>query len=523
MRFPSSSVLALGLIGPALAYPKPGATKRGSPNPTRAAAVKAAFQTSWNAYHQFAFPHDDLHPVSNSFDDERNGWGSSAIDGLDTAILMGDADIVNTILQYVPQINFTTTAVANQGISVFETNIRYLGGLLSAYDLLRGPFSSLATNQTLVNSLLRQAQTLANGLKVAFTTPSGVPDPTVFFNPTVRRSGASSNNVAEIGSLVLEWTRLSDLTGNPQYAQLAQKGESYLLDPKGSPEAWPGLIGTFVSTSNGTFQDSSGSWSGLMDSFYEYLIKMYLYDPVAFAHYKDRWVLAADSTIAHLASHPSTRKDLTFLSSYNGQSTSPNSGHLASFAGGNFILGGILLNEQKYIDFGIKLASSYFATYNQTASGIGPEGFAWVDSVTGAGGSPPSSQSGFYSSAGFWVTAPYYILRPETLESLYYAYRVTGDSKWQDLAWEAFSAIEDACRAGSAYSSINDVTQANGGGASDDMESFWFAEALKYAYLIFAEESDVQVQANGGNKFVFNTEAHPFSIRSSSRRGGHLA
>jgi hypothetical protein len=44
---------------------------------------------------------------------------------------MGDADIVNTILQYVPQINFTTTAVANQGISVFETNIRYLGGLLS--------------------------------------------------------------------------------------------------------------------------------------------------------------------------------------------------------------------------------------------------------------------------------------------------------------------------------------------------------------------------------------------------------
>ncbi|PNP50221.1 hypothetical protein THARTR1_09052 [Trichoderma harzianum] len=68
MRFTSSSVLAFGLVAPALAYPHP---RRGSPNPIRAAAVKAAFQTSWNGYRQFAFPHDDLHPVSNTFDDER--------------------------------------------------------------------------------------------------------------------------------------------------------------------------------------------------------------------------------------------------------------------------------------------------------------------------------------------------------------------------------------------------------------------------------------------------------------------
>lgn len=186
---------------------------------------------------------------------------------------------------------------------------------------------------------------------------------------------------------------------------------------------------------------------------------------------------------------------------------------MASFAGGNFILGGILLNEQKYIDFGLKLTDSYFATYSQTASGIGPEGFQWVDSANPSGSPPPSSQSAFYSKAGFWVTAGYYILRPETLESLYYAYRITGDAKYQDMAWEGISAITTVCRAGSAYSSINDVTQANGGGPSDDMESFWFAEVLKYAYLIFADESDVQLKPHGGNKYVFNTEAHPMRIR----------
>ncbi|KAL7926683.1 glycoside hydrolase family 47 protein [Trichoderma austrokoningii] len=512
MRFVSGSVVALGLVAPAFAYPRAAGVKRGSPNPIRAAAVKAAFQTSWNAYHKYAFPHDDLHPVSDTYDDERNGWGSSAIDGLDTAILMGEAEIVSTILQRVPQVDFTTTANANESISMFETNIRYIGGMLASYDLLKGPFSGLVKNHTLVNNLLTQAESLANGLKVSFNTTSGVPDPTVYFNPTYRNSGTGSNNVAEIGTLVLEWTHLSDLTGNPLYGQLAQKGESYLLNPTGSPEAWPGLVGTFVSTSNGQFQDSNGSWSALSDSFYEYLIKMYLYDPKTFAEYKDRWVLAADSTIAHLASHPTSRQDLTFLSQYSGPTTSPQSGHLASFAGGNFILGGILLGEQKYIDFGIELTNSYFQTYNQTASGIGPEGFQWVDSANSSSSQPPSSDAGFYSTAGFWVTTPYYILRPETLESIYYAYRITGDVKYQDIAWDAISAILNKCRAGSAYSSINDVTQANGGGASDDMESFWFAEVLKYAYLVFAEESDVQLKRSG-NKYVFNTEAHPLRIR----------
>jgi mannosyl-oligosaccharide alpha-1,2-mannosidase len=416
-----------------------------------------------------------------------------------------------------------------------SVEVAVLIGHVAGYDLLKGPFKSVVRNQTLVDNLLTQAVSLANGLKVSFNTTSGVPDPTVYFNPTYRNSGTGNNNVAEIGTLVLEWTHLSDLTGNPLYGQLAQKGESYLLNPTGSPEAWPGLVGTYVSTSNGQFQDSNGSWSALSDSFYEYLIKMYLYDPDTFGEYKDRWVLAADSTIAHLASHPTSRKDLTFLSQYSGQTTSPQSGHcklfkhvqnisvkgmalmilfslVASFAGGNFILGGILLGEQKYIDFGIELTNSYFDTYNQTASGIGPEGFQWVDSANSSSSLPPSSDASFYSTAGFWVTTPYYILRPETLESIYYSYRVTGDAKYQDIAWEAISAILSKTRAGTAYSSINDVTQANGGGASDDMESFWFAEVLKYAYLIFAEESDVQLKTSG-NKFVFNTEAHPFRVR----------
>lgn len=159
---------------------------------------------------------------------------------------------------------------------------------------------------------------------------------------------------------MLEWTRLSDVTGDPRYGQLAQRAEQYLLNPQPQPfaEPWPGLVGSDISIANGQFTDNSGGWNGGDDSFYEYLIKMFVYDAGRFGAYKDRWVKAADSSIAHLASHPAPRPDLTFLAAFQGQQIQKSSGHLACFDGGNFILGGLVLKQQKYIDFGIELVES---------------------------------------------------------------------------------------------------------------------------------------------------------------------
>lgn len=183
------------------------------------------------------------------------------------------------------------------------------------------------------------------------------------------------------------------------------------------------------------------------------------------------------------------------------------------------MLGGILLGEQKYIDFGIQLAKSYYEAYRGTASGIGAEGFSWVDSGQPEGDNnpaPPEDKAESYEEAGFWVTASYYILRPETIESLYYAYRVTGDSVYQDLVWEAFGRITELCRAGSGFSGLRDVTLPDGGEHDDFQESFWLAETLKYAYLTFGPENAVQLQADGSNGWVFNTEAHPVKVRGTS-------
>ncbi|KAH0262348.1 hypothetical protein KCU71_g20600, partial [Aureobasidium melanogenum] len=101
----------------------------------RAQAVKEAFEFAWYGYHTYAFPNDELLPVTDSFSNTRNGWGATAVDALSTAILMESQDVVTTIVDYIPTIDFNVSK-SNAPVSLFETTIRYLGGILSAVDLL---------------------------------------------------------------------------------------------------------------------------------------------------------------------------------------------------------------------------------------------------------------------------------------------------------------------------------------------------------------------------------------------------
>ena len=163
-----------------------------------------------------------------------------------------------------------------------------------------------------------------------------------------------------------------------------------------------------------------------------------------------------------------------------------------------------MLNEQKYIDFGLALVASCHDTYNSTLTGIGPESFSW--NVTNL----PANQTAFYERAGFYITNPEYILRPEVIESFYYAYRITGDRQYQDWAWNAFVAINATTRIGSGFSEVSDVNAEDGGEKLNFQDSFLFAEVMKYSYLIHTPDAPWQVSMDGQNTFVFNTEAHPF-------------
>lgn len=157
------------------------------------------------------------------------------------------------------------------------------------------------------------------------------------------------------------------------------------------------------------------------------------------------------------------------------------------------------------------------ASYARTATGIGPELFQWQDNNTATDAfnneGPPPDQARFYDKAGFWITNSGYALRPEVIESYYYAYRATGDPMYREWAWDAFVRINATCSVGSGISAIEDVNPEDGQiRYTDFQESFFFAEVLKYVYLILSSDSDVQVKKDGKNLFVWNTEAHPIQV-----------
>lgn len=472
------------------------------------------FRFAWDGYYDFAYPHDDLLPKNRSFRDSRNGWGLLMVDALDTAIIMEQWDIVKIILDFIPTVDFTKNdSPYPVSTSLFETNIRYIGGMLSAYDLLKGPFADKWSDQCKVDALLTQTKSLADTLKFAFDTPTGIPVNSVFIdNQTFTGSARMANGeysagLAELGTLVLEWQHLSDLTGDPSYGELAQKAQSYWFTGK---EVWPGLTGGNFSVTTGEIIDEYGGWGSGNDSAYEYLIKMFVYDPQRYQNYSQRWILAADSTIAHLISHPSSRPDLTVAAAFSGTTVQNYTEQLACFIGGNLLLGATVLNRSDYLTYGLQLCEFCANGYREAASGIGPIVYSWNTTLLQTANF--TNQTDLYNRAGWFIpdnTAYFNGQAPEAVESWYYAYQVTGEQYWRDVAWAYTLAQNRTERVGDAgFSSVNDVLAADGNGTQNFMASFMLAEVLKYQYLIQTPKKgiwDVQYGEDHLNYFVYNT------------------
>jgi mannosyl-oligosaccharide alpha-1,2-mannosidase len=288
--------------------------------------------------------------------------------------------------------------------------------------------------------------------------------------------------------LILEWTRLSDLSGDRKYFDLTKKAQDKVmaqnLGANMKDKKSPGLIGEYIDLNTGI---SSGNthWDALADSYYEYLMKTFVYDPRRFDDYGRAYKVAARSAMNNLTTITEYNdRNYTYMTQLEPGRTGwlrpqkPTSRHLACFAGGSFLLAsaglqdqdlrGFGLSSRSLEAFGLKLVEGCYKSYTRMASGIGPEAFSVL----------PGTIDPF---------ARGYILRPEVLESIYYAYRVTGNTKYQDWSWELFSHIRNQTTASHGFSGIWDVTKADGGGQDDNQESFFFAETLKYAYMTQAD------------------------------------
>ncbi|KAG8892012.1 mannosyl-oligosaccharide alpha-1,2-mannosidase [Tulasnella sp. 403] len=416
-------------------------------------------------------------------------------------------------------------------VNTFETTIRVLGGLLSAHHLSKlSPQSS---------PYLRLAQDLGDRILPSFDTPTGIPlsDSNLHAKEgrgDMANSGAAST--AEATTLQLEFKYLSYLTGDPKYwvaVTKAMRAVKNALPPKG-----PALVPIFISPRTGQFQLSDIRLGSRGDSYYEYLLKQYLQTNRTELVYRKMYDASMDSIHQHLLKRTPIHK-LLYTAELQpiGYSedwllegkwrVTPKQDHLVCFLGGSLLLGATEARESippntkklprqhdaRDWNSGIELIDTCVDTH-RTETGLSPEIAMFYDTKYG---DVKKTGREWYIKGGnsdFPHLDARYILRPETVESLFLAFRLTGDPIYRLYGWRIFQAIEKHCKVPSGgYSSIRNVDRAEGEkGWTDKMETFFLAETLKYLFLLFSDTSVVPL-----TDFVFNTEAHPLPVFTPSQ------
>ncbi|KAK5660722.1 hypothetical protein OQA88_12087 [Cercophora sp. LCS_1] len=483
-----------------------GAYQLGPKNDAQREAIRNAFKRCWDSYIAHGFPRDELTPVTLKGKDTFGGWAATLIDSLDTLLIMGLTAEFESVLPFIGTLDWSKTSLTS--INLFETTIRHLGGLLSAYDLSGSEV------------LFLKAIELGDLLYAAFDTPNHMPPFWLSFSDarSGRQKASTYQPSAGPASLSLEFTRLSQLTGNPKYYDAITRVTSFLASSQSTtalPGIWPTFLDFETPLANTTADFTLGAQA---DSLYEYLPKMSALlggrDPLYEKMYRSAMATAAK----HLLFRPMLPGNPDVLlpgdvhvSSSGEKNLITNVQHLGCFTGGMFGLGGKLFGIKSHVEIGEKLAKGCAWAYEAFELGIMPEivGFIpcdrddekceWNEAKWEKEGEAK------YPKGVRNVRDPKYILRPEAIESVFLMWRMTGRKEWQDVAWRMWLAVESVTATEEANSAVEDVTVGKGSVKMlDSMESFWMAETLKYFYLIFSSPDLISL-----DEYVFNTEAHP--------------
>lgn len=237
---------------------------------SRTASREKARQLFYHGYEMYknnAFPHDELRPLSCDGVDSFGGIHVTLIDALDTLAVLGDWEEFTWAAREVAAIPDFHLAV---NVSVFETNIRVLGALVSAHGLLTdaAPAAGWVPEEYYPEydgGLLRLAVDLGDRLLPAFETETGIPYGTVGLDVGVQPGETVIASTAAAGGLLVEMGSLSVMTGDGRYYEAAFRA----LEGLHSRAAWTGLVGNHVDTMSGEWTAHESGIGALIDSYYE--------------------------------------------------------------------------------------------------------------------------------------------------------------------------------------------------------------------------------------------------------------
>lgn len=422
-------------------------------------AVKKAFKHAWGGYKMCALGSDFLKPVSCKGEQWLNA-SLTLIDSLDTLYVMGLHDDLNQAIDYLEQ-KFSPHASG----SVFELIIRNVGGLVSAYELTNRPI------------LLKLAKEFTKSLLPAFETPTGLPKPNI--NTTSGRANSwgyapRSTFLAHAGSLAPEFMALSELTGDDTFMNVSDTIMKFFFEQDQFNGLWPHRI----DFTTGVFGSIDIGFDAYGDSFYEYLLKLYILTNKKCVSCGTLYATSIQGMKDFL-----TRRTLegVYVGTVKNAQVEDKITHLSYFIPGMLALGSQYFNLDD-LDFAKELTKTYEKWY-ATASNLSAEAFS-------------------LKTYPMTIEDTSYKLRPEFIESLFYLYRLTGEEHYREKGWEIFQSIVKHCKTNFGFGTLKDVNNPESG-VEDIQDSFLLSETLKYAYLLFADSDLIPLE-----KYVFTTEGH---------------
>ncbi|OMO95592.1 Glycoside hydrolase, family 47 [Corchorus olitorius] len=426
--------------------------------------VREMFYHAFDGYMEHAFPLDELRPLSCEGEDTLGGYALTLIDSLDTLALLGDRERFTASVEWIGKnLQFDI----NKTVSVFETTIRVLGGLLSAH-LIASDYATGMRIPSYDNQLLYLAEDLARRLLPAFDTPTGIPFGSVNLKYGVDEHESKITSTAGGGTLTLEFGVLSCLTNNPIFEQVTKNAVRGLWARRSKLN----LVGAHINVFTGEWTQKDAGIGTSIDSFYEYLLKAYLlfgdeeylfifqeaYTAAMHYLYNDPWYVEVNMDSAAIVW--------------------PLFNSLQAFWPGLQVLAGD-------IDPAIRTHTAFFSVWKRY--GFTPEGFNLATL---------SVQHGQKS----------YPLRPELIESTYWLYKATRDPRYLDAGRDMVASLQYGARCPCGYCHISDVEFHK---KEDHMESFFLAETVKYLWLLFdLAVGPENLVENGPYKYIFSTEGH---------------
>uniref|UniRef100_A0A3P9IMU8 alpha-1,2-Mannosidase n=1 Tax=Oryzias latipes TaxID=8090 RepID=A0A3P9IMU8_ORYLA len=448
--------------------------------------VVEMFDHAYQNYMDHAYPADELMPLTcrgrvrgrepsrGDVDDALGKFSLTLIDTLDTLVLLNKTtEFEAAVRRVLSDVRLDNDIV----VSVFETNIRVLGGLLGGHSMAVMLKEGGQHMQWYQDELLHMAKDLGLRLLPAFNTSSGLPYPRVNLRHGVRgpetRTGTETDTcTACAGTIILEFAALSRFTGDSIFENHARRAMDFLWEKR---QRNSNLVGTTINIHSGEWvRRDSGVGAGI-DSYYEYLLKAYvlLGDDLFLQRFNIHY-----ASIMKYISQPPLLLDVHIHKPLLPARTWMDS-LLAFFPGLQVLKGDIR-----------PAIETHEMLYQVTKKhNFLPEAFTTDFRV-------------------HWAQHP---LRPEFAESTYFLFKATGDPYYLEAGRTILDNLNRFARVPCGFAAMKDVRT---GSHEDRMDSFFLAEMFKYLFLLFAEPQDLPFDVED---YIFTTEAHllPLSLSTA--------